>query len=120
MLQFRTAGHIGMSGPLRLPLRIPTVWQYDAALEIEFDPAKDARNIADHGVSLEIGAVVLEAVIGEVEESRFRYGEQRMKAFGFVQGRLFACVCTMLEDGTCRIISVHGAKGKEAARWLVR
>ena len=34
-------------------------------MEIEFDPAKDAGNIAKHGVSLAVGAGVLAGFVGE-------------------------------------------------------
>jgi uncharacterized DUF497 family protein len=63
-------------------------------VDIEFDDAKDAANVAKHGVSLVLGAVVLENLIGEAVDSRRQYGETRINAFGLVAGRLFACTYT--------------------------
>lgn len=60
-------------------------------MDIEFDDAKDAGNIAKHGVSLALGAAVLESRISEVVDDRRDYGEIRINAFGVVSGRLFAC-----------------------------
>ncbi len=51
-------------------------------MEIEFDPAKDAVNVAKHGVSLRIGWFVLMQQIGAEEDTRQIYGEQRFNAFG--------------------------------------
>ncbi len=79
--------------------------------------AKDAANIAKHGVSLALGAEVLKSRIGEVVDDRRHYGETRMNAFGQVAGRLFACTYT-IRDGTCRIISVRRASRREQRIWL--
>ncbi len=86
-------------------------------MKIEFDDVKDAVNLAKHGVSLTLGAVVLASPIGEVVDDRWDYGEQRMNAFGLVQGRLFACTYTIRND-TRRIISVRRASRQEQRLWL--
>ena len=44
-------------------------------MDIEFDDAKDATNVAKHGVSLALGAGVLENRIGEVMDDRRDSGE---------------------------------------------
>jgi uncharacterized DUF497 family protein len=87
------------------------------AVNIEFDNAKDAANLAKHGVSLALGAVVLANPIGEFIDDRRDYGEQRMNAFGLVAGRLFACTYTIRNDAR-RIISVRRASRKEQRAWL--
>ena len=85
-------------------------------MDIKFDDAKDAANIAKHGVSLALGAAVLENRIGELVDDRRHYDETRINAFGFVAGRMFACTYTM-RDATCRIISVRKASRQEQRRW---
>lgn len=86
-------------------------------MEIEFDPEKDASNLRRHGFSLDFGAVVLAHRIGEVEDERRDYGETRFKAFGLVEGVLFACTYTMRGE-VFRILPVHRVREREARRWL--
>jgi uncharacterized DUF497 family protein len=86
-------------------------------MDIAFDKVKDAANIAKHGVSLALGAVVLANLVGEVVDDRRDYGERRMNAFGLVQDRLFACTYTFRND-TRRIISVRRASRQEQRLWL--
>ena len=86
-------------------------------MDITFDDAKDAANIAKHGVSLALGAAVLQNRIGEVVDDRRQYGETRINVFGLVAGRLFACTYTMRE-GSYRIISVRKASRQEQRTWL--
>jgi uncharacterized DUF497 family protein len=86
-------------------------------MEIEFDTAKDLENRAKHGVPLAIGLHVLDAMMGEVEDTRHDYGETRMQAFGMVEGRLFVCVYTLRGD-VYRLISVRKASRQEQRSWL--
>ena len=86
-------------------------------MEIEFDPEKAAANLAKHGVPLVSGTVVLENCIGRVNDDRFDYGEQRINAFGLINGRLFVCTYTMRGE-VCRLISVRQASRKERSIWL--
>jgi hypothetical protein len=86
-------------------------------MEIEFDDAKDAANIAKHGLPLALGAAVLDSVVGEVIDDRRDYGETRMNAFGLVSGRLLACTYTV-RAGRRRIISVRRASRQEQRTWL--
>jgi uncharacterized DUF497 family protein len=85
-------------------------------LVFEFDPDKDRANIAKHGVSLVLGAVVLENLAGEIVDDRRDYGELRFNAFGIVAGRLFVCTYTK-RDEVVRIISVRRASRKERKLW---
>jgi len=86
-------------------------------MEIEFDPAKDEANKAKHGVSLSAGVFVLESQIGEEVDDRQDYGEERINAFGLVEGRLFVCTYTR-RSGVFRVISVRLASRQERRRWL--
>ena len=86
-------------------------------MEIEFDDAKDATNLAKHGVPLALGAVVLANPLGEIVDGRRDSGEARINAFGLVAGRLFACTYTVRND-VRRIISVRRASRQEQRIWL--
>lgn len=87
-------------------------------MDIEFDTAKDASNIAKHGVSLALAVLILEALVGEEQDVRRDYGEPRFNAFGLVAGRLFVCTYTPRGEAL-RIISVRKAHRKEQKRWLL-
>jgi len=82
----------------------------------EFDPDKDRANLAKHGVSLILGAAVLENLAGQIMDDRRDYGELRLNAFGIVAGRLFVCTYTKRND-VVRIISVRRASRKERKLW---
>ena len=86
-------------------------------MDIEFDETKDRANRAKRGVSLALGAVVLQRSIGEIADDRRDYGEIRMNAFGLVQDRLFACTYTVRGEAV-RIISVRRASRQEQRLWL--
>ena len=53
-------------------------------MDIEFDPAKDAQNIAKHGLSLADAAAFELASARVTIDDRFDYGETRYRAFGRV------------------------------------
>ena len=79
-------------------------------MDIEFDDAKDAVNIAKHRLSL--AAAVAMTDILDVADRRTEYGEQRFVAYGLIEGRLFACVWTPRGD-VRRIISLRKANRRE-------
>jgi len=83
---------------------------------IELDDAKNASNLAKHGVLLEAGLVILADKIGERVDKRRDYGEERTNAFGLIAGRLFVCTYTMRGNAR-RIISVRRASKKEQREW---
>jgi uncharacterized protein len=87
-----------------------------AAMNIEFDPAKDARNRRERGLPLALGAVVLANPVVEFKDDRRDYGEGRMIVVGTIAGRLHVCAYTM--RGTAyRIISLRKANPKEVRKW---
>ena len=78
--------------------------------EIEFDTAKDAANIAKHGVSL---ARAGELDICFVEEDRrHTYGEARYRAFGLLDGFPHSLAFTM-RGSVLRAISLRRAHKEE-------
>jgi uncharacterized DUF497 family protein len=80
-------------------------------VDIEFDPAKDASNIAKHGVSLARAAELENAVY--VEDRRF--DEPRFRVYGTLGG-VPHCAAVTLRGSKVRIISLRRAHGKEFAR----
>jgi uncharacterized protein len=88
-------------------------------MEISYDPTKDARNLAKHGLSLEYGARVLVNRFGEVEDQRQDYGETRMKAFAEINGVWFQRSYAM-RGTVAHIINVHRTNEREVRKWLQR
>lgn len=90
-------------------------------MDIEFDPAKDAANIAKHGVSLEMASEMDMdlAIVGE--DRRADYGEDRFIAVGPINGRLHVLIYTPRGEKV-RIISLgrltpgNGDSTPQAAR----
>lgn len=84
-------------------------------MDIEFDPEKDAINIAKHGISLrEVSQFQPHYV---EEDIRFDYGECRLRAFGLIRGRPY-CLAYMDKDGIIRAISLRPAHAKEYYRYV--
>jgi uncharacterized protein len=82
-------------------------------MQIEFDPDKDAANIAKHGVSL-ARAVDLE-VLAFVEDRRF--AEPRFRLYGEIDGEAY-CLAGTDRDGVIRVIGLRRAHAKEMRRYV--
>ncbi len=80
-------------------------------MEIDFDPAKDAANIAKHGISL-ARAVDLE-ILAFVEDRRFE--ESRFRLYGLIDGEAH-CLAGTDRNGMVRAISLRRAHDKEMRR----
>jgi uncharacterized DUF497 family protein len=80
-----------------------------------FDPDKDAKNIANHQISL-ARAFDME-VLKFAEDDRFDYGEVRYRAWGTIDGKACCLVYTM-RDGSVRPISLRRAHDKEMKRYV--
>jgi len=84
-------------------------------LNFEFDPAKDAANIAKHGVSLSLAdAFEFHAV---VKDERGDYGEDRFNAFGVIDAVTY-CMTFTLRGKSVRVISLRRARAKEYSRYV--
>ena len=82
------------------------------AIEITFDPAKDAANRVKHGLSLaEAGRLEWDTALIE-EDDRRDYGEARMLGIGYIGHRLHTVVFVK-RDGAYRIISFRKASNRE-------
>lgn len=82
-------------------------------MDIEFDPAKDAANVAKHGVSLARAADLVPFVF--VEDDRFE--EPRYRAYGLIDDVPHCLVATDRENKV-RAISLRRAHVKEMRRYV--
>lgn len=81
-----------------------------------FDPAKDAINIAKHGVSLARASEMdLGTALIRIDDRR-DYGELRYNAYGYVDGDLHALTFTLRGEDV-RAISLRRARKKELRKW---
>jgi uncharacterized protein len=85
-------------------------------VKIEFDPAKDARNIELRGISFEEAARFEWESALVIQDTRRNYGEPRYRAFGFIDNRLHVLVFTP-RTGGIRVISLRKANGREVLRY---
>jgi uncharacterized protein len=85
-------------------------------MDISFDPAKNARNVAVHGSSLAQAADFgwHEALIAE--DTRRDYGERRFQALGLIGMRVYVLVHTPRE-GRVHVISLRKANKREVRRY---
>jgi hypothetical protein len=81
---------------------------------LSFDPAKDAANIAKHGVSLALAIEIdIKAVL---VDDRKDYGETRYRAFGLIGAEPY-CLVFVHRAGEVRAISLRRAHLKEYRRY---
>ena len=85
-------------------------------MEYVFDPDKDRRNSAKHGVSLALAEILFLGPCVMIADDRFDYGEMRQVAFGAINARLFACVYSD-RNGERRVISLRKANKREVQRY---
>lgn len=84
-------------------------------MAIDFDPAKDALNIAKHGVSLARAADM--EILAFVEDDRRNYGEVRYRAWGLIDGQHY-CLAFVYRSGQIRAISLRRAHKKEMDQYV--
>lgn len=84
---------------------------------VVFDPAKDAANIAKHGVSL--GRAEELDVKAVQEDVRRAYGETRYRAWGLLDGSAHVLAFTIVGD-QLRAISLRRAHLKEYRRHVLQ
>jgi len=83
---------------------------------IDFDPAKNTKNIAERGLGF--GRVVdfnFETATFEIDDRR-DYGETRRIAAGYLDGRLHI-LCFVVIEGGIRVISFRKANSREARKY---
>ena len=80
---------------------------------VDFDPAKEAINLAKDRVSL--ARWVDLDVLAIVDDDRFDYGEPRYRAYGLIDGIAYCLVFTIRNE-RYRPISLRRAHAKEMRR----
>ncbi len=79
---------------------------------LEFDEAKNARNIRERGISFERFADIDAETALSGEDVRKDYGERRLRVLGFIDGLLYAAVVTPRGE-KIRVISLRRANRRE-------
>jgi uncharacterized DUF497 family protein len=85
-------------------------------VKIEFDPAKDAADLAKHGISLSDAAEFDFTAAVITVDDRFDYGEIRFRAFAYASGQGRCLVFVAISSTTIRAISYRRARQKEMQR----
>jgi uncharacterized protein len=89
---------------------------YINSMDISFDSAKDARNVACRGLSFARAVDFDWAGALVVEDQRKNYGERRFQALGLIDCRLHMLVFTPRAD-RIHIISLRKANDRERRRY---
>ena len=85
-------------------------------MNISFDPAKNAKNIAERGLSFELVAnLEWEKAVAQ-EDTRRDYGERRVRVSGLIGERLHVAVITM-RGATVHVISFRKANDREVRKY---
>ena len=81
-----------------------------------FDPEKNARNIAERGLSFDLVERLEWETAIIVEDTRRDYGETRLQVLALLDGRLYAAVVTPRGEDL-RVISLRKANRREVERY---
>lgn len=86
-------------------------------MRYEYDPAKQATNVAKHGV-LFSAADDFEWETAQIEvDGRKSHGESRLRAAGLIGTRLFVLAFT-LRGSAVRLVSLRKANQREVRRYV--
>lgn len=85
-------------------------------MEITFDPEKDARNVAKHGISLALAAKIDWSTLDASLDDRHEYGEERYVAGAPIGDRLYVVVFVVRDDAI-RVISLRKANKREVKHY---
>ena len=86
-------------------------------MQFEWDDAKNAANVAKHGVGFATASRIFEGPVLTAVDSRRDYGEVRSNSIGRVDGILYLVVTHTDRIGRIRIISARPAKRLERQRY---
>ena len=83
-----------------------------------FDPAKNARNLTDHGIDLSFGdRVMADSNAIEVIDNKMNYGEERWNVLGMVDGTVYHLTYKDDSNGF-RYISLRQATKREETQYF--
>jgi uncharacterized DUF497 family protein len=81
-----------------------------------FDPEKNARNVAERGLSFDLVERLEWETAIVVEDTRRNYGEIRLQVLARLEGRLYAAVVAPRGEDL-RVISFRKANRREVERY---
>ena len=82
-------------------------------MHVEFDTAKNERNIRERGISFTQASRFEFDTSIRAQDLRRDYGEVRMRALGFIDGRLHMLCFKPIGKNHIRVISLRKANVKE-------
>lgn len=85
-------------------------------MKITYDPAKNARNIDERGLSFDRAADFDFETALMVQDDRKDYGELRIRALGMLDRRVHQLTFVETESGI-RVISFRRANKRETRKW---
>jgi uncharacterized DUF497 family protein len=85
-------------------------------VEFEWDEAKARRNLEKHGVDFADVVLMFAGLVLNERVERHDYGEQRVKSYGEVEGRVLCVVWTARGDRR-RFISARFASRRERRKY---
>jgi uncharacterized DUF497 family protein len=89
----------------------------DTPAEFEWDDAKASANEAKHSVRFDYAAAVFfDENRLDLDTTRVEDSEERRKAIGFIEGKLYTVVYT-LRGSVCRLISARRSNAKESSSY---
>ncbi|NML73662.1 BrnT family toxin [Rhizobium sp. S-51] len=83
----------------------------------EWDDAKDASNIAKHGIGFATAIRIFDGPVVTAIDDRFDYGEMRHNSVGMIESLVCIVVTHTDRNGVTRIISARPAKRRERERY---
>lgn len=82
-------------------------------MEFEWDPAKDERNYAKHGIRFDEARLIFDGPVLTSTDNRTDYGEERQLSIGEIAGIITVVVVHTVRSGRVRLISARLANRKE-------
>ena len=106
------AGGGGIAERWDLPVTVHTI----SIVQVDFDPAKNARNLHSRGLSFERAANFDFGTALIAPDDRVDYGETRYVAIGNLDQRLHV-LCFLETEHGIRVISFRKANAREVRRY---
>jgi uncharacterized protein len=82
-------------------------------MEFEWDPAKDERNFAKHGIRFDEALMIFDGPVLTSKDDRIDYGENREISIGEIDGVITVVVVHTARSGRIRLISARLANRRE-------
>jgi len=82
-------------------------------MDFEWDPEKDERNFAKHGIRFNEARLIFDGPVLTSTDNRADYGEERQIGIGEIDGIITVVVVHTARNGRVRLISARLANRKE-------